>query len=309
MRTIRNSPSGPDFIRGSVLESIDHGSITTKEVLEAAGTFAGLQQTDGLFVAPTSTYSSANVFFSHARRSGADAISYGVANMAGVGVDPDPEFMQGSAFFRTARYGPSGAVIGNAGSFSVDPGNITTIETLAVDSGVTAVSVSPAGSPVDMPVIVSPREALPAGLALSHAFVDTGTIRVVLANLTGGDINPGAIQFDFFSFPGAALPAVGVPVRAAPSGPPMCRVFNDVTIDHDSVASAAVLEAAVTLTGARVGDVVFAAPRAALTTGIALSHGRVSAPNTVQVGLGNLTGAPVNPAAVTYDIAVFGTGA
>jgi len=67
----------------------------------------------------------------------------------------------------------------------------------------------------------------------------------------------------------------------------------------------AVTETAVTIPGARVGDMAFAACRQTLTAGLALAPCRVSADNTVQICLANLTGAPIDPAdTFDFDILV-----
>ena len=62
----------------------------------------------------------------------------------------------------------------------------------------------------------------------------------------------------------------------------------------------AVTETAVTVTGAAVGDIAVVGCRQALAAGLALQPGRVSAANTVQVCIANLTAAPIDPAD-TYD--------
>ena len=62
----------------------------------------------------------------------------------------------------------------------------------------------------------------------------------------------------------------------------------------------AVTETEVTVTGAVVGDVAIVNCRAALTAGLALVAGRVSATNKVQVCIANLTAAPIDPAD-TFD--------
>jgi hypothetical protein len=68
----------------------------------------------------------------------------------------------------------------------------------------------------------------------------------------------------------------------------------------------AVTEVAVTIPGVAVGDMAFAACRQTLTAGISLAPCRVSAANTVQICLQNLTAAPIDPAdTFDFDIMIF----
>jgi len=292
MPNVQLSPSGPVFSNALASVAIDHGSIGTKAVLEAAGAFAGLVQTNGLLFSPKTQYNDVGLFFSHARFSAAGVVAVGVANMTGLGVDPNSVNYAGNRYFRSARYSPSGLISGFCRGVTVNVGAIPSLQTLVVDTGI--------GSVGGLGVVVSPRLALPAGIALSHGYTSGFTVKAVLANLTGGPITPGDITLDVASHYGAST------VRSAPSGLHFERTFNGVAIDHGSVGAAAVLEATATVEGVRPGDIVNAAPRAAFTAGIALSHARVTAPDTVAVGLANLTGGGIDPAAVTYDITVFG---
>jgi hypothetical protein len=75
-------------------------------------------------------------------------------------------------------------------------------------------------------------------------------------------------------------------------------------------AANAVTETEVTVTGAAVGDVAVVGCRAALSAGLALVAGRVSAANKVQVCIANLTAAPIDPAdTFDFDIEIIrGTG-
>jgi hypothetical protein len=76
------------------------------------------------------------------------------------------------------------------------------------------------------------------------------------------------------------------------------HVTTDLVIG--ACAAAAVTETAVTIPGVRVGDNVVANCRAQLTAGCAVAGCRVSADNTVQLGVLNLTAAPIDPAD-TFD--------
>lgn len=78
-------------------------------------------------------------------------------------------------------------------------------------------------------------------------------------------------------------------------------VRGTVAIDPASIASAAVGETSVTITGATVGDtVVLSPPTAGLTAGLGLLDARVSAANTVKVRIANLSGGSVDEPSGTW---------
>jgi hypothetical protein len=76
------------------------------------------------------------------------------------------------------------------------------------------------------------------------------------------------------------------------------HITTDLVIG--ACAAMAVTETAFTIPGAVVGDVVVANCRQTLTAGCAVAGCRVSASNTVQLGVLNLTAAPIDPAD-TFD--------
>lgn len=81
------------------------------------------------------------------------------------------------------------------------------------------------------------------------------------------------------------------------------HVTTDLVIG--ACAATAVTEVSVTVPGAAVGDQILASCRQTLTAGIALVGGRVSAANTVQLSLLNVTAAPIDPAdTFDFDITI-----
>ncbi len=74
-----------------------------------------------------------------------------------------------------------------------------------------------------------------------------------------------------------------------------------VSIDPASIAADESDETAVTISGVAVGDEVTFFTPASLETGLAFSGSRVSAANTVQHRLSNVTEGAVNGAALTWS--------
>lgn len=73
-----------------------------------------------------------------------------------------------------------------------------------------------------------------------------------------------------------------------------------VTVDPGSITTLESLETAVTIPGAEVGDLILFNVPASLETGIVYSGARISAANTAQLRLSNITGGSVDPASRTW---------
>jgi len=77
-----------------------------------------------------------------------------------------------------------------------------------------------------------------------------------------------------------------------------------VAVDPASITAQESAETSVTITGAATGDVVIMNPPASLETGLAFSGARVSAADTVQVRLTNVTGGAVDGTSRTWTYAI-----
>lgn len=152
-------------------------------------------------------------------------------------------------------------------------------------------------------VLASPAAVINAGVAFNYARAITNQIQVFAHNLTAGAIDPAAVDFDFT----VLKPQPGA--RQGPSGPILGQV-NPVAIDHPAVAALTVVEATGTISPltaaiAASGATAHIVPRAALPAGLAISHARISANNTIAVGLCNVTGVAIDPVSITYDVLTF----
>jgi hypothetical protein len=80
--------------------------------------------------------------------------------------------------------------------------------------------------------------------------------------------------------------------------------YGTISVNPASITTLASAETAVTITGAAVGDIVIMNVPASLETGLIFSGARVSAADTVQVRLSNMTAGSVDGAARdwTYQI-------
>ena len=94
-------------------------------------------------------------------------------------------------------------------------------------------------------------------------------------------------------------------VKPGTSAVALTQVYKGtVAVDPAEIAANTRAETQVTITGAATGDIVIMNPPAALEAGLVFSHARVSAANTVQVGLGNITGSPIDGASLTWSYAI-----
>lgn len=74
----------------------------------------------------------------------------------------------------------------------------------------------------------------------------------------------------------------------------------DVTVDVASITNATAPDTAVVVAGALVGDLVTIEPLGTWNAGLSQPQGRVLVDGTVQVRIGNWTGAPIDPASQTF---------
>jgi hypothetical protein len=78
-------------------------------------------------------------------------------------------------------------------------------------------------------------------------------------------------------------------------------ITGSVAVDPASIAATTCAETQLTITGAAAGDVVVFTPPASLEAGLCYSGARVSAANTVQLRLCNVTGSGVDGASRTWS--------
>jgi hypothetical protein len=79
---------------------------------------------------------------------------------------------------------------------------------------------------------------------------------------------------------------------------------NTQSIDIPNIAANGNVSVSVNVPGATVGSVVYVSPSAALPASIVLAWARVSAANTVQISVNNVSAVAVNPAAQNFSIRV-----
>lgn len=93
--------------------------------------------------------------------------------------------------------------------------------------------------------------------------------------------------------------------RVSPSGPPNSNRLQ-VSLDHGNISAQNTLSATASLPAktARVGDAVTVNPTSSLQSGLVIAACRISDPDTLEITLGNLTTADIDPSSITYDVQV-----
>jgi hypothetical protein len=79
----------------------------------------------------------------------------------------------------------------------------------------------------------------------------------------------------------------------------------NISVDVPSISAATTAEVSVTIPGVRTTDTVIA-EKPSLSAGLLVGSCRVSAANTVQMQVANVTASPINPAAETYRFVIIG---
>jgi len=316
---IRQSPYGRRAWTIDTDGALDLDAAAANATTEEAFAMAGLRlQSFDLALWARQEVAPAGAFFSHTRRTADDAFVVGTANSTAAPVDPGAQAVSlGPIYGGLHRAAPSGPfAISSAGSGVSAAGNVAA--NASALRALTAAVVAGAGNVL----VASPRLALPAGFALDQGAVNVGGDGLIgIHNLTAAPADPATPRWDWVILQrfvsdssGGALDVLRP--RVSGSGQFFIRRFR-VSIEFSAgIAAEAVGEASAVVaprTPILVSDetlsrisVALANPTAALPAGFAVSHARISAENTLTVGLANVSGAgPTAPGTVEFDIYVF----
>ncbi len=306
---MRRAPVGPIVSRNGLSLAANIGIITAKERESDQVALALIPpleiQRDIILVNPRAALTAG--LLQSPLTPGADGnFRVGEANMTAGDINPAAENWDVLAVRRNnneaqagyVRAGSTGPIAASISSATIDHGNITTLTTLEATAPAILAGPLQIAPIVGDPVIISPRNALPAGLALSHARISApGIVTIGVANPTAGDINPAAILWDMCVF------SQTQELRGTRSG--RRGVTRANVIDPPSIPALTIVEVAVTIPGAQIGDPVAVTGTNGMNIGLYISHARVSAPNTVVVGIGNITAIANDPPAELYVIQTF----
>lgn len=317
-----NPDSGREAWAFADLADIDYGagSQAANLVTENAQVLAGINAGHK----PLINYElgTAGLMFSHARVASAGNILVGLGVSAGGAADgvlDEPRF---GRIHDGIHRAPPAYLIATPAATPTQIPNAQWQSGVSDDTGDIAANASEARQvnitgAAGFIAIASPVNALAAGIAYSHPFIDaSGDVFVVMHNLTALGVDPGPVNFDFvflratpFQSPLTPNLINTAPCRTSPSGM-ITAITLPLTIDSAQIANDVVVETAFTVPGTgpylpTLTTVVMVTPRAALPAGIALSHGRMTGAGAGVVGLANLTGAPIDPAALTLDATFF----
>lgn len=107
------------------------------------------------------------------------------------------------------------------------------------------------------------------------------------------------------SFKGPVRSINGFKVGSATSAQALTYVASGtISVNPASIPAVSSAETGVTISGAAVGDIIIMNVPASLETGLAYSGVRVSAADTVQVRLTNVTAGAVDGAALTWSYTI-----
>ncbi len=287
----RLNPDGPLVQRFAFTGVLNVANTTNRQTLEASGAAFAAALNDQAITPQVSAQPTAGFMLSHLRCQGGN-VSLALSNLTGAPADPAGLTVTAGLQYQDARLGPSGKPLVDFSQVSVDFGaiaNATVLEANIIAAGVPNFAW------------VSPAAALPAGLAFSHWRVAGGALIAGLANLTGAPIDPAAITFNCLV---ERLTATAGTQRAGSSGPLAWKNYRGVSIDHGAIPANDTLAGTLAIAGLRSTDLVFASPRAALPD-VALAYSHSFATNgQANVVLANLSGAPIDPAAIVWDLLV-----
>lgn len=276
--------------------AIDQGNTTNRETLSAAGAVAGLRADVCPLAMPAGAVPAGFMVSQYVADAGSLRAQLG--NLTAAPADPASLSHVVQQFAGTMRQkfavgGASALAMNRITARAVDHGNI--IAAVVVEAAVAGVAIAANGIVLG----VSPRAALPVGLALSHARISGGLVQIGLANLTAGAIDPAPLDWNVVA--GTFVPGVPQPPWRSGRGAPMVlRTATTGPLTWANIAAAAVLEVSVPWIGARLTDTVVASIDG-LPVGAVYSHARADT-DVLLIGVGNLTGAPLTVGPLAVDV-------
>lgn len=306
---MRQSPTGPATSRFAINQSFDLDSINAKEndaLEQAVAMVPTIDVTRDIAIANPRLALTAGLMYGSGSPDMDGTFRIVQGNLTAAPIDPADavwdcctvrqfEIPNTAGYVRAAS---SGLLAGSISSASIDHGNVLTLTTLEAAAAAIVAGPTSHAPVVADPVVVSPRNALPAGLGLSHARVSAaGIVSIGLSNPTNAGINPAAILWDILVLDQSR------PNRAARSG--RRGVDFRGLVNSASVPAASVVETLVNVPGAQIGDVAHATWSLDLGDELMPSHARVTASGVVAVSLLNLNvtgGGAVDPGPIDVVI-------
>jgi hypothetical protein len=156
-----------------------------------------------------------------------------------------------------------------------------------------AQAVALLGGAVGQLCVFTPRSgAWDVGLAGFVGFADAAALNVVLCNVTAGDIDPAAVDYDW---------SILIDSFRRPSAGAPCYTKQSITFDAANCVAASATVQTPAIPGADAGDSILVAVPAAFPAGVGVGVGAVTG-TTPQIPFVNPTAGDVNPASLTYDV-------
>jgi hypothetical protein len=294
--TARSPDYGPNLLLTHADSlAVDQGNTTNRETLSAAVALAGLRAGICPLAMPLGAIPAGFMVSQY----GADAASLRVelANLTAAPADPASVnyVAQQMAGVMRQRFQSAVGLLGvNAiTARAVDHGNI--VAAVVVEAAVAGVVLGASNFILG----ASPRAALPVGLALSHCRISGGAAQIGLANLTGGAIDPAPLDWNL-AIANFVVGSPQPPWRSGRGAPMVLRTGSTVPLTWAAIAAGAVLEVQTPWVGARLTDTVVGSIDG-LPVGAVLSHARADT-DVLIVGVGNLTGAPLDVGPLAVDV-------
>lgn len=295
MTTEHQSPSGRESMR-LVDVTVDFANVPTITAPDASVTVAGSRVGDIYLATPLGTWPAGLGMMPH-RCAVAGTVLTRLVNPTVGGVNPDSQSVRYACFRRMLVGADRNSPSGRTQKITVDV-VFAAAESVTKTSADQAVTVP--GARVGDTIIVTPLGDWDVGLLLGpHRCLADGTVQMRVTNVTGGGITPVEQTYRFTIFRNVARPD-----RQSPSGREQRRDVA-VTFDSAAIPNDEATDQAVTVPGARVGDAILVTPLGTFDVGLGMGPHRCLVAGTVQMRIGNVTGAPINPASQSYIFSLF----
>ena len=287
------SPSGRETLRIIDVPAIDFGPIPAATAPDVVVAVPGVNIGDIVLVTPLGTWPVGLSMLPH-RVLADDAVSVRLVNSEDVGlVNPDPQTLR-FAVFRPIRTGadrnsPSGRLQKLEVEVLFNPAPVA-------NNSATDQAVAVPGARVGDTIIVTPQGFFNPNVLLGgpHRCLADGIVQVRFANVSDSFIDIPEQVFQFTIYRVALHPD-----RQSPSGREQ-RKDVIVTFNSPSIPAETALDLPVLVPTSKPGDSIIVTPLGVFDVGLGMGPHRVFEAGTVNMRIGNVTAAPIDPVSQDY---------
>jgi len=286
------SPSGRETLRIIDVLAVDLGAVVAQTAPDVSVAVPGVNIGDIILATPLGVWPAGLTMLPHRVLSN-DIVSLRLANVTVGALDPVAQTLR-FAVFRPILTGADR----NSPSGRLQKLEVEVLFNPAISVAHTAVdqAVAVPGTKIGDTIIVTPQGFFNPNLLLGgpHRCLADGIVQVRFANVSDFDIDTPEQVFQFTVYRLTLNPD-----RQSPSGREQ-RKDVIVTVDSPSIPAETALDVEVIVPTSKPGDSIIVTPLGVFDEGLGMGPHRVFTSGTVNMRVGNVTAAPIDPVSQQY---------